>query len=140
MILLDTNVISALMLQRPDEAVVRWLDDQPAESIWTTSITVFEIWTGLALLEAGRRRRHLEQAFTRLLAEDLEGRVQTFDQPAAVAAAGLAASGRRAGRPVEVRDVQIAGIGVARKASLATRNVRHFQDFGVTLINPWAES
>ncbi|WP_067977064.1 type II toxin-antitoxin system VapC family toxin [Mycolicibacter icosiumassiliensis] len=138
MILLDTNVISALMQQRPDDAVVRWLDGLPAESIWTTSITVFEVWTGLELLEPGRRRRHLELAFTQLLADDLDGRVQTFDQPAALAAAGLAARGRRKGYPVEVRDVQIAGIAVARKAALATRNVRHFQDLGAGLINPWS--
>lgn len=138
MILLDTNVISALMQQQPDEAVVQWLDGLPAESIWTTSITVYEVWTGLELLELGHRRRRLELAFAQLLAEDLDGRVQTFDQPAAVVAAGLAARGRREGRPVEVRDVQIAGIAVARKASLATRNVRHFQHLSVELINPWA--
>ncbi|MGB3332748.1 MAG: type II toxin-antitoxin system VapC family toxin [Mycobacterium sp.] len=138
MILLDTNVISALMQQRPDDVVVRWLDGLPAESIWTTSVTVFEVWTGLELLEPSQRRRRLELAFTQLLAEDLDGRVQTFDQPAAVAAAGLAARGSREGRPVEVRDVQIAGIAVARKAALATRNIRHFRDVGVELINPWA--
>lgn len=137
MILLDTNVISALMQQRPDDAVVRWLDGLPAESIWTTSVTVFEVWTGLELLETSQRRRRLELAFTQLLAEDLDSRVQTFDQSAAVAAAGLAARGSREGRPVEVRDVQIAGIAVARKATLATRNIRHFRDLGVELINPW---
>jgi len=136
-ILLDTNVISALMQQRPDDAVVRWLDGLPAESIWTTSVTVFEVWTGLELLETSQRRRRLELAFTQLLAEDLDSRVQTFDQSAAVAAAGLAARGSREGRPVEVRDVQIAGIAVARKATLATRNIRHFRDLGVELINPW---
>jgi len=136
-ILLDTNVISALMQQRPDDAVVRWLDGLPAESIWTTSVTVFEVWTGLELLQPSGRRRHLELAFTQLLVEDLDGRVQTFDQPAAVAAAGLSARGSREGRTVEVRDVQIAGIAVARKATLATRNIRHFRDLGIELINPW---
>lgn len=137
MILLDTNVISGLMQQRPDEAVIRWLDDLPAESVWTTSITTFEVWTGLELLEPGQRRRRLESAFMQLLTEDLDGRVQTFDQSAALAAARLASGGRRAGRPVEVRDVQIAGIAVARKATLATRNVRHFQHLGIEVINPW---
>jgi predicted nucleic acid-binding protein len=52
MILLDTNVLSALMLTTPDPVVVQWLDNQPAESIWTTSITVFEICTGIELLDA----------------------------------------------------------------------------------------
>lgn len=137
MILLDTNVLSALMLREPDPSVVTWLDAQPAESIWTTSITVFEIQTGLELLKAGRRRTHLEKAFEQLLSEELDGRVQSFDRAAALAAGTLAAARQRAGLSMEVRDVEIAGIALARRATLATRNVRHFTDLGVDLADPW---
>ena len=49
------------MRQTPDEAVANWLNQQPAESIWTTAVTVFEIEMGLALLPQGRRRGQLEQ-------------------------------------------------------------------------------
>lgn len=56
MILLDTNVVSALMRRDHDPAVVEWLDNQPAESIWTTSVTVLEVRMGLELLDPGRRR------------------------------------------------------------------------------------
>jgi predicted nucleic acid-binding protein len=137
MILLDTNVLSALMQHEADPAVVGWLDGQPAESIWTTSVTVFEIRTGIELFERGRRRRRLEQVFAQLLSEDLEGRVQPFDQAAALAAGIIAAARQRAGQAVEIRDVQIAGIASARRATLATRNTRHFEGTGVGLINPW---
>ena len=44
----------------------------------------------------------------------------------------------RIGRPVEIRDLQIAGIAIARKAAIATRNIRHFEGLGVDLIDPWA--
>src|SRR5487761_1324361 len=128
MILLDTNVVSALMRRKPEPGVVAWLDEQPAESIWTTSITVFEVQTGLELLEPGRRRQQLEVAFDQLLADELQGRVQTFDQPAALAAGTMAAERQRAGRTLEIRDVQIAGITTVRKATLATRNTRHFEN------------
>ncbi|OIN77850.1 type II toxin-antitoxin system VapC family toxin [Mycobacterium malmoense] len=137
MILLDTNVLSALMRDTPDRVVVRWLDNQPAESIWTTSITVFEIRTGINILERGRRRSRLDRSFTQLLAEDLDGRVQAFDQAAAVAAGTIAADQQRGGRIVEIRDVQIAGIAASRHAVLATRNIRHFEGTGVELVNPW---
>ena len=137
MILLDTNVLSALMQRESDRTVVTWLDGLPAESIWTTSITVFEIRFGLELLADGRRRQRLEETFRRSLEEDFEGRVLPFDQAAALAAGAIAAEQRRTGRPVEIRDVQIAGIAVARKATLATRNVRHFEDTGVSLVDPW---
>jgi predicted nucleic acid-binding protein len=137
-ILLDTNVVSALMRREPEPVVVRWLDALPAESVWLPSITVFEVRFGLELLPAGRRRRALEQAFARALEEDFEDRVVPFDRPAAEAAAMIAAEQRRAGRPVEMRDVQLAGIARARRAALATRNVRHFKGLGISLVDPWS--
>ena len=138
MILLDTNVLSALMQRVPDPLVVAWLDGQPAESIWTTAITVFEIRLGLAILARGRRRTSLEDAFRLMLENDLEGRVLPFDTAAADAAAGIAATLRRKGRPVDIRDIQIAGITAARKATLATRNTRHFENTGIKLLDPWS--
>jgi toxin FitB len=140
MILLDTNVVSALMRQDPEPVVVSWLDDQPAESIWTTSITVFEVRTGLELLKPGRRRQQLERAFDELLAEDFEGRVQPFDQAAALAAGSIAAKRQSDGQTLEIRDIQIAGIATARKAILATRNLRHFDGLGIDLVDPWTAS
>ncbi len=137
MILLDTNVLSALMQRDPDAVILAWLDGLPAESVWTTSVTVCEVRFGLELLAAGRRRRCLEEAFTKALEEDFEGRVLPFDQAAAGSAAMIAAKQRRAGRPVEIRDVQIAGIAAARKATLATRNVRHFEGLGLAIVDPW---
>jgi predicted nucleic acid-binding protein len=136
-ILLDTNILSALMRTAPDPPVVAWLDRQPADSIWITSITEFEVRFGLALLPAGRRRRALEAAFDRVLDEDLERRVVDFDGPAATAAAALAAVRQRAGRPVDLRDTLIAGIALARRGTLATRNVRHFEDLEVPVVDPW---
>jgi len=136
-IILDTNVVSALMQRTPDVAVIDWLNEQPAESIWLTSITIFETRFGLALLPKGRRRDSLEDAFSRLLSEDLDQRVLDFDVPAAVAAATIAAARQRAGRPVDMRDTQIAGIAMSRNASLATRNTKHFADVSVDVVNPW---
>jgi predicted nucleic acid-binding protein len=137
-ILLDTNVVSALMRREHDPAVVSWLDSQPAESIWTTSVTIFEVRMGLAMLAGGRRRKKLEEAFDEVLRSDLQDRVQPFDVAAATAAAGIAASQRRSGTPVEIRDVEIAGIAAARRATLATRNTRHFDGIGLTLVDPWS--
>ncbi len=138
MILLDTNVLSELMRRGPDERVIAWLDAQPPESVWTTSISVFEARLGLERLAAGKRRRALEEAFSAMIAEDFENRVAVFDRPAAEAAARIAAERFRAGRPVDFRDVQIAGITAARKATLATRNLRHFDGIDLKLVDPWA--
>ena len=137
MIILDTNVVSALMRAEPDAVVLRWLDQQPVESLWLTSITMLEVLLGIALLPTGRRQRALQQAFEALVAEDLGGRVLDFDAAAAAQAAALAAQRQLSGRTVDLRDTQIAGIALARRASIATRNTRHFGDLSVPVIDPW---
>jgi predicted nucleic acid-binding protein len=139
MIVLDTNVVSALMRREPDSTVRRWLDDCPSESIWLTAVTIFEIRFGLETLSVGRRRQQLESDFSRLLAEDFQGRILHFDDGAAEAAARLAARRKPLGRVGELRDTLIAGIVISRKAELATRNVRHFQDLEVSVIGPWQD-
>lgn len=137
MIILDTNVLSALMRSQPDAAVVSWLDAQVAESIWITSITLFEARFGLALLPEGARRQQLTARFDELLLSDFENRVLLFDQPAASQAADLAALRKNAGKSIDMRDTFIAGIALARKARIATRNTRHFDDLPGMVINPW---
>ena len=137
MIILDTNVLSALMREVPEPVVVAWLDRQPAESVWITTITLFESRFGLALLPKGKRRQALEVAFEQLLMEDLEGRVLDFDQAAAEAAALLAAQRQRGGQSIDMRDTQIAGIAISRRAKVATRNIKHFVDLSVEVIDPW---
>jgi predicted nucleic acid-binding protein len=136
-IVLDTNVLSALMRTNPEAVVVEWLDRQPADSVWLTSITVFEARFGLALLPKGRRRSGLERAFDRVLTEDLSSRVLALDEMAAATAAQIAADRQRAGRIVDLRDTLIAGIAQARRATIATRNTRHFEGLDVPVVDPW---
>src|ERR1700686_2899135 len=115
MIILDTNVLSALMRTAPEAPVVAWLDRHPAESVWITSITLFEARLGLALLPNGRRREALELAFEQLLAEDLEEGVLDFVRSAAEAAARPPAEKQKNGPIVDLPNTQIAGIVIARR-------------------------
>ncbi len=137
MIVLDTNVISALMRKEPEKPVVKWLDGQPAASIWITAITAMEIRFGLQTMPKGRRQEALIRAFEMMLKDMIEGRIASFDAEAGIHAAELMAQRKRRGRPAEVRDTMIAGIVLANRATLATRNTQHFEDLPVTVINPW---
>ena len=137
MIILDTNVLSALMRQTADKNVVAWLDNQPRTSIWTTSVTILEIQFGLQILPAGKRRSRLIEAFETVLVDEMGRRVAPFDTVAAQHAGELMASRHKKGRPVELRDTMIAGIVLACHATLATRNTPHFEDLSVPVINPW---
>jgi toxin FitB len=136
MIILDTNVLSALMRQTPEPEVVTWLDRQPRTSIWTTSITLLEVRFGLQVLTAGKRCAALVHAFDGLL-KAIGHRVAPFDSAAAEQAGDLMASRQKKGRPGDLRDAMIAGIVLAHHATLATRNTAHFADLSVSVVNPW---
>jgi toxin FitB len=136
MIILDTNVISSLMHEPADKAVLRWLDQQPRTSVWITAITMLEIRFGLEVMAKGRRKLAREEAFSRLIDEKLERRIASFDAAAARETAVLMSSRQRRGEPRDLRDSMIAGIALARRAALATHNVKHFDDAGIEVVDP----
>jgi toxin FitB len=136
-IVLDTNVISEFMRQEPDANVLAWLDGLSREDLWITAISIFELRYGIELHAKGRRRNQLEDSLARVLDAGFNGRVLNFDQAAANAAAFVSAKRRSSGYPNEIRDTLIAGIVISQRADLATRNVRHFQNLEIRLIDPW---
>lgn len=139
MILLDTNVLSELMRQDPDPAVIAWLDRQPGLSVWTSSISVFEIRFGLQSKPAGRQRDRLVAAFEQFCTLVIENRIVAFDAEAAHQAANLMAVRNKRGFSVDLRDTMIAGVAMSARATLATRNTRHFRDLHIPVVNPWNE-
>jgi len=136
-IVLDTNVVSELMKLAPADTVARWIADQPAATLYTTSITQAEILHGIVLLPSGKRRGSLEAAAEAMFDEDFGGRVLPFGSEAARVYAQIAAQRRRSGRPISHFDAQIAAIARSARAPIATRNVRDFDGCGIKVLNPW---
>jgi predicted nucleic acid-binding protein len=87
---------------------------------------------------AGARKDQLARALDRLLAL-FSSRVLPFDQEAARRYADMAVTARVAGRPLSTADGYLAATAAAHGFAVATRNVRHFGDTGVELINPWQD-
>ena len=137
MIILDTNVISAMMRSTGNDAALNWLDAQAPGVLWTTSITVFEIILSLSIGPSRHLMERLAHKFELMLSTRLNDRVLAYDAPAARLAAGLSARRKLDGRTIDLADTQIAGIALAHGATLATRNIRHFDDAGIDLIDPW---
>ncbi len=138
MIVLDTNVLSELMRDEPDARITAWLDAFPRKDIWITAISIFELRFGIELHAKGRRRSQLEHSLAQILNAGFRERILNFDEKAANAAALISAKHRLVGHSKEVRDTFIAGIAMSQNADLATRNVRHFRDMNIHVINPWS--
>lgn len=137
MIVLDTNVVSELMRPRPDEAVVRWVDDQPDGQVAITAVTAAELLYGAARLPAGLRQRTLVERVVGMLRDDFADRILPFDADAAERYALVVVERERRGRPISAADAQIAAICSSHGAVLATRNGRDFDGIDVTVVDPW---
>lgn len=138
MIIVDTNVVSGIMADQRDARLDEWLDQVDPRELWLSAIVVFEIKGGIDEIASGRRKQGLLTAFDRLLNVAFRGRVVPFDTDAAIAAAAIGADRKARGRPSGMADTQIAGTAASRGAAIATRNIRHFSDLPVELIDPWA--
>lgn len=140
MILLDTNVISEVMRAVPSAPVLDWFAEQIPSDLHLPAIVEAELRFGILLLPEGRRKSALADALEDMLEIDFRGRIVPFDSASARAYGRIASKRRREGRAVKEADCQIAAIAAARRASVATRNVRDFQDAGIPILNPWEQS
>ncbi|QTL04826.1 type II toxin-antitoxin system VapC family toxin [Aquabacter sp. L1I39] len=136
MILLDTNVISEAMKPTPDDTVRAWLDEQAAETLYLSSVTIAELLYGIGALPAGKRKDRLTEALDGVM-ELFADRVLPFDIAAARHYAELAVKARTAGKGFPTPDGYIAAIAASRGFPVATRDTSAFHAAGLAVINPW---
>lgn len=137
MIVLDANVLSEVLKPAPTPEVLRWLARQEPLAVFTTTITVAEMFYGMEALPHGKRRERLARAVEEILWHDFRGRILSFDESAAKLFASVVTAREAKGRPISQMDAMIAAICRAHRATLATRNESDFAHCGISLINPW---
>ena len=138
MFVLDTNVVSELMRNSPNSAVLAWVDSRLTSALYVTAITEAEIRTGVALLPGGARQRGLSAAADRAFGALFAGRVLPFDSEAARMYAVIVSGRRASGSPISQADCQIAAIARSVGASVVTRDVGGFEGCGIEVIDPWS--
>ncbi len=138
MILLDTNVISEAMKPTPDASVMAWLDSQNTGGLWTSTIVVAEVYSGLDLMAAGKRQRQLLEKAELMFDRFFGARILAFDLLAARAYGAVLKTRQAKGLPIDEMDALLAATALANGSALATRNVSHFQFCGIRVLNPWS--
>src|SRR5882724_6967645 len=124
---------------KPDGApsVLHWLDEQIAETLYLTSVSLSELLLGVELLPGGKRKVGLAAALSELLSTLFGTRILPFDQQAASLYAMRISSARPKGQAISMADAEIAAIAAVHGFTVATRDVAPFVAAGVPVVNPW---
>ena len=132
MYLLDTNVVSELRRPKPHGAVLAWIADIPSENLRLSALTVGEIQAGIELTreQDPAKAQVLEQWL-----DEVEMSFAVLPMDAEVFRVWARLKHRRSDTLVE--DAMIAATALVHGLTVATRNVRDFEGFGVALINPF---
>ena len=135
MIVVDTNVISEAMKPEPHPTVLIWLNDQTAETLYLSSVTLAELLFGIAALPIGRRKDTLKKTLDGLM-KLFNGRVLPFNAEAARYYAELTLKANIAGKGFPNPDSYIAAIAATHGFAVATRDISPFAAAGLVVINP----
>jgi len=136
-LLLDTNVLSEVTRPAPDARVLDWLDGLDEDRSFISVVSIAEIRRGVALMDEGRKREALAEWLARDLPQRFEQRILPVDEPVALAWGDLMGLAKRRGRGLSSMDGLIAATAIAQQLTLATRNTRNFEGFGIELFDPW---
>lgn len=136
-LLLDTNVLSEVTRPAPDARVLDWLEGLDEDRSFISVVSIAEIRRGVALMDEGRKREALAEWLARDLPQRFEQRVLPVDEPVALAWGDLMGLAKRRGRGLSSMDGLIAATAIARELTLATRNTKDFEGFGLELFDPW---
>jgi predicted nucleic acid-binding protein len=135
--LLDTNIISELIAQRPNQKVLDWIDSLDPESVYLSVITLGELHKGVEKLPDSRRKQQIiewleEQFYLRFSDHFVPISAETMR-----VWGQLVARLEREGHPMPAVDSLIAASALAGNFTLVTRNTADFQHTGIALLNPW---
>lgn len=137
-VLLDTCVLSELQRYGGDPRVQAAVRAYSSNDVFFSVITIGEISKGLSLLPSGQRREALERWLQKTEIE-YRDRILPIGIDVARRWGELAAQNARAGTPVDAADGLIAATAHYHQLPVMTRNVRHFLQTGVQIINPWED-
>lgn len=135
--LLDTNIPSELMRSSPELAVARWVAGQAIEALYLSVVSIGELQKRFTIMPEGKRRTQLRDWLETALLPLFQERVLPVTDSAAERWGTLDGTRQMMGRPLSVPDGLIAATALEHDLTVVTRNIRDFDGWGVSLIDPW---
>ncbi|MCC7048274.1 MAG: type II toxin-antitoxin system VapC family toxin [Alphaproteobacteria bacterium] len=132
----DTVAVSEFAKPVANPGLKQWLASVPDEARRVSILTLGEIDAGVHGLPRGKRRELLE-AWAAGLTEQYAGRLLGFDLDTVRIWGRKQAVLRSKGVTVPTVDVMLAATAIQHGLDVVTRNGKHFDWCGVTVVNPW---
>ncbi len=132
MYLLDTNVVSEFRRPKPHGAVLKWIADIPADTLFLSAVTIGEIQAGIEITREQDQRK--AQALEVWLDQVL-GTYSILPMDGASFREWARVKHRRSNTLVE--DAMIAATARVHGLTVVTRNIADFKTLGVSVVNPF---
>ncbi len=139
--LLDTCVLSECIKKTPNPKVVQWINQQQAEQLFISQISIAEIRKGLHKIKAVQPERHQKlQEWLYSIEVMFFSRILPITEVILNEWAEITAHAELQGKKLAVMDSLIASTAYQHKLTLVTRNVDDFKMTPVQILNPFAMS
>ncbi|MEM9777580.1 MAG: type II toxin-antitoxin system VapC family toxin [Chloroflexota bacterium] len=134
--LLDTNILSEMVKERPNQGVISWIDSQTNADLFLSTITIAEIERGVNRLPQSQKRKVYE-SFLLTIIKNYGDNIIPINLDEAREWGKIMARSETIGRRLPVADAFIAATASIHDLTLVTRNVSDFEAVGLKLLNPW---
>ena len=138
--LLDTNVLSELRRKKPERKVVAFVNDQPLETLFISSVTLAEIRYGIESVNDAGRRAELNAWLSQRVRPMFEQRVLPVSEDVMLKWRLVVEQGRKSGHTFSQPDLIIAATALQHGLTVVTRDVAEFEQAGAVVLNPWLNS
>jgi len=132
--LLDTDVVSQYTKLPPNPRVDAWVQRTDDSDLHISFVTYAELWYGVNLLPAGKRRTEFENWIEDDLYMQFFNRVVGFSLDVARRYGSIMARAKKNGHNPNAMDVLIAATAAANGMAVATLNRKDFEKLGVELV------
>ena len=136
--LIDTCVLSECIKKTPNSRIENWFNQQQAENLFLSSLTIAEIKSGIYKIRMSQPKRSNElKHWLNKIEIDFSTRILPMTDEVLNQWAEITADAQLQGKKMQVMDSLIAATAYTHNLILVTRNVDDFAAAPFEILNPY---